>query len=341
VSNWLDVKYVNLLSGRLRNFKRKSNNLYNFSCPICNDSETNSRKARGYIYEKKGRMIFHCHNCSATMNISFFLKTLDTTLYNEYVIENLKDSKTVQQLDLESFVQKMKPPKFLKSEILKDLKKVSQLSPDNPIKKFVSARKIPNIYHSKLFACPKFRAFTNNIIPDKFDEKALLHDETRLLIPFINEKKDVHAFQGRTLGKSEFKYITIVTDESIPKVYGLDTVNLNKPTYVVEGPIDSMFISNSIATAGGDLVSTLSSFRKDELIIVYDNEPRSIHTIKKIEKAISLGYKVCIWPDYVNHKDINDMILGDMTSEHIEYIIKENTFKDLTAKLKLSQWSKI
>lgn len=341
MSNWLDVKYVNLLSGRLRNFKRKGTNLYNFSCPICNDSETNTRKARGYIYEKKGRMIFHCHNCNATMNISYFIKTLDNSLYNEYVVENLKDAKTVHQLDLEAFVDKMKPPKFLKSEVLKDLKKVSQLSPDHPIKKFVVSRKIPNLYHSKLFSCPKFRAFTNNIIPDKFDEKALLHDENRLLIPFINASKDVHAFQGRTLGKSEFKYITIVIDESVPKIYGLDTVNLNKPTYVFEAVFDSMFIPNSIATAGGDLVSSISSLNRENLVICYDNEPRSIHTIKKIEKAINSNFPVFIFPNEFKYKDINDAIMAGMENNYLEYLVKNNTYKGLEANLRLNNWKRV
>ncbi len=44
--NWLETKYIGMMSTRLRNFKRKSHSLYNFSCNLCGDSEVDKRKAR-------------------------------------------------------------------------------------------------------------------------------------------------------------------------------------------------------------------------------------------------------------------------------------------------------
>ena len=340
---WLEHKYVGLVSGQLRNFKRKSSSLYNFSCPICGDSTTVQNKARGYIYNKKGKMLFHCHNCNATMAVPNFIKMIDQNLYNEFVMEKLKDNKSPEQTELENFVEKMKKPVFLKEGPLKGLKKVSQLSPDHRVKKLVDARQIPTPYHAKLFSCPNFKKFTNNLVPNKFAEESLANDETRLLIPFFDSTKKVHAYQGRALGKSKVKYITIVLDESVPKVYGLDTVNFNKTVYVTEGPIDSMFIDNSIATAGGDLVSALGSLTsfRSSLVIVYDNEPRSRETIKKLDKAVMQGYNIVIWPDNLEHKDINDMVLAGMSSEFITHIMKTNTYRDLAAKLALTKWSKV
>ena len=339
--DWLEMKYVNMLSGRLQHFKRKSANLFNFRCPICGDSQTHRNRARGYIYEKKGKSLFHCHNCNATMAVPNFIRAVDQQLYNEFQLEKLQNNKTPDQIEYEDFINKMKKPVFLKYGPLKGLKKVSQLSPEHPVKKLVDARRIPNPFHAKLFCCPNFKQYTNCLVPGKFDEDSIGRDETRLLIPFISADKNVHAYQGRALGHSAVKYITIILDESIPKVYGLDRVNFNNTVHVVEGPIDSMFLSNSIATAGGDLVSSVSSFPKDNLVIVYDNEPRSRETIKKLDKAIMNGYNVCIWPDNMEHKDINDMILAGLSSEFIEYIIRQNTHRDLAAKLALKRWSKI
>jgi hypothetical protein len=178
------------------------------------------------------------------------------------------------------------------------------------------------------------------LLPNKFDIASIERDECRLLIPFLDANKNVHAFQGRALGSSAVKYITIVLDDSVPKVYGLDTVNLDRKTYVFEGPIDSMFVPNSIATAGGDLVSAIGNFEKKNLVIVYDNEPRSKDTIKKLDKAILQGYNVCIWPDNLEHKDINDMVLAGLSSEFIKHIIDTNTYRDLAAKMALTKWSK-
>lgn len=284
--------------------------------------------------------MFHCHNCSATMAIPNFIRTLDQRLYNEMQLEKLKDNRSPEQEDLEAFVEKMKKPVFLKEGPLKGLKKVSQLSPDHRTKKFVDARRIPTPYHAKLFNCPNFKQFTNNLVPGKFDSDSLDRDESRLLIPFFDSNKNVHAYQGRALGDSAVKYITIILNESVPKVYGLDTVNFDRKTYVFEGPIDSMFVPNSIATAGGDLVSAIGFFDKKNLIIVYDNEPRSKETVKKLDKAILQGYNVCIWPENLEHKDINDMVLAGLSGEFIKHIIDTNTHRDLAAKLALTRWSK-
>lgn len=340
--NWLETKYIGMMSTRLRNFKRKSSSLYNFSCNLCGDSETDKRKARAYFYSKKGKTLMHCHNCGITMGFEKFLEKIDTLLYNEYSIEKLKDSKSPQQLDLEEFVNKMKKPNFMKSEPLKGLRKISQLDPDDPIKVLVSKRKIPNPYHAKMFKVPKFFAWVNSFIPDKFDDEALLYDEPRLLIPFLNKNGDMHAFQGRSLdSKSKTKYITIVLDENQPKVYGLDTVDPSKKVYVFEGPIDACFIPNSVATAGGDLASAVEVVSKDKMVICYDNEPRSRETVKKIDKAILNGYNVCIWPSNLDFKDVNDMILGGLSTDFVRYIIDQNTFKDLRAKAALNAWKKI
>lgn len=339
--DWLAHKYIGIVSARLEKFKRKGSNLYNFRCPICGDSENNQNKARGYIYQKDGKMMFHCHNCGATMGIPNFIKMLDINLYNEYQLEKLADRKTPEQDDYEKFVEKMRKPVYMSSGPLKGLKKVSQLSPDHPIKKFVVERKIPNVYHAKLFACPNFMHFTNNLVPNKFPATALARDETRLLIPFLDSNKSVHAYQGRTLGASGLKYITIVLNQSVPKLYGLDTCDRNRTIPVLEGPIDSMFVPNSIATAGGDLVSAVKDFDKSRLVIVYDNEPRSAETVKKLDKAIMNGYSVCIWPETLEHKDINDMVLAGLSPEFIEHIIKTNTYRDLSAKLALQKWSKV
>jgi hypothetical protein len=268
---------------------------------------------------------------------------IDQLLYNQFTMEKLQGNKTEEQLALESFVDKMKKPVFLKEGPLKGLKKVSQLSPDHRVKKLIDARKIPTPYHAKLFSCPNFKKFTNDLVPHKFTEESLARDETRLLIPFFTKEKTVHAYQGRALGESKVKYITIVLDESVPKVYGLDTVNFDRTTYVLEGPIDSMFVPNSIATAGGDLVSALAplSAHKSSMVMVYDNEPRSRDTIKKLDKAIMQGYNIVVWPENLDHKDINDMILAGMSSEFITHIMKTNTYRDLAAKMALTKWSKV
>ena len=94
---WLDTKYVSLLSFRLRNFKRKGNDQWNFSCPYCGDSKKEKSKARGYIFQKNGKLRFFCHNCSIpNIDIPKLIKHLDPSMYDEYVKEKPAPTKHVR-----------------------------------------------------------------------------------------------------------------------------------------------------------------------------------------------------------------------------------------------------
>ena len=193
----------------------------------------------------------------------------------------------------------------------------------------------------KLYLCLKFKKWVNSFYPDKFE--SLENDEPRLLIPLFDEDGVMFGVQGRAFKKDSVKYITIMLKEEMGRWYGLDTLNKNATAYCVEGPIDSLFLENGIASCGGDIVSELAllNMSKEDIVVVYDNEPRSKDTVKKIEKAIEHEYPVCIWPDSVVEKDINDMVLVGYTPRTIRNMINDNTFTGLAATLRLSQWKKI
>lgn len=333
-TNWIDLKYVNLLSTKLDKFKSTSRGVWNFRCPICMDSAKSKSKARGYIYAEHAELKYHCHNCGTTLWLSNFIRIVDEALYLEYkrekYIENgSNNSKTDDEV---------KADKAFNSNALQSLRRVSQLEDDHPTKKYVNSRCIPELLHSKLYHCTKFKSWVNTVVPDTFE--TLENENSRLIIPFFN-KIEMHAFQGRALNSSDIKYITIVLNETVPKIYGLDVYDPNYHGYVVEGPIDSMFLPNCVATAGGDIVTGIRELNHDKLTVVYDNEPRNKHTVKKIRKAIKNGYKVCIWPNSIKEKDINDMILSGIKSDQIKAIIDENSVSGLDAELRLSLWKRI
>ena len=202
-------------------------------------------------------------------------------------------------------------------------------------KEYVVKRGISKEHHKNLFYAENFKSFVHELeISDDAIYKHL-YEEPRLVIPFFDKSRKMFAVQGRALGQSDLRYITVRIDEQYPKIYGLDRVDISKPIYVVEGPIDSLFIDNCIAVAGGDLVSAIKHFINQELIFVYDNERRNRETIKKMEATIERHHKIVIWPRYIEHKDINDMILGgiDVTSE-----LKNNVYSGLVAKTKMLEF---
>lgn len=337
--SWLDLKYIQMLSPQLDRFKKLGDN-YNFRCPVCGDSKKSKSKARGWIFSSGGYSRFFCHNCSASMKFPEFLKFMNITLYYDYIKDNFGE-KEKEKSDLQQFVDKMKKPEYVKTSGLKDIKKISQLAHDHPAKLYVEKRKIPTSMHHKLFYAPKFKTWVNTMLPGKFEH--IKNDEPRLIIPFLDEDGDLIGFQGRSFKRDDpLKYITIMLEDH-PKIYGMDTLNRNEIIYTFEGPIDAMFIPNSIASAGGRLDTNLEAANVDisSCVLVYDNEPRSPETIKKMEKAIRLGYRICIWPETIEQKDINDMILAGYSVSDLKSIIDKNTYSGLKADFMLVARKKI
>src|SRR6185503_11709649 len=111
----------------------------------------------------------------------------------------------------------------------------------------------------------------------------------------------------------------------------------NRKILVVEGPIDSMFLDNCLAMSGGNIGDLTSLAERDKFTIIFDNEPRKPETKKKIEQAIQNGFKVCIFPPWVEDKDINQFINNGWKPSYIQELIEENTFSGLTAKIKLQE----
>jgi DNA primase len=161
-------------------------------------------------------------------------------------------------------------------------------------------------------------------------------------LPFISRDGELLGFQGRAFKKSSLRYITVKVDENAPKIFGLDTINVNRTVYIVEGPIDSLFLSNSIAMGGADLSpQSIDRIGSEDLVFVFDNEPRNKEIVKRIENIIELGYNISLFPEYIQEKDINDMVLSGTDIDEIRTVISNNTFSGLSAKAKLSEWRKV
>lgn len=341
---WLEHKYVNLLSPRLPLFRKKNARLYNCRCPLCGDSKKDKFKTRGFIVEKTSSLLYFCHNCGASMPFGKFLSIVDHQLHEQYVKEKFIEShQHTEQLrpleDIKTDVTKIFKPKYAADAALAGLKKISQLPATHPAKGYVVKRKIPANTHYKLYYAPKFKAWVNSLVPDKFKPE---NDEPRLILPLIDRFGKLIGFQGRSFKKdAKLRYITIMLDETAPKVFGLDTLKSGQRVYLVEGPIDSLFLPNALAMAGSDLSLSSDIADPSNTTVVFDNEPRNKEIVEKIEKYVEKGYDVCIWPSHIEQKDINDMVCSGLTSHEVKLIIDNNTFSGLRAKLQLSVWKRI
>jgi len=331
--NHIDVEFMRRLSSQLKSYKEKGNNLFNFRCPVCGDSKKSKVKARGYVFQKKNDFFYKCHNCSVGLTLGNLIKYVDIDLHKQYIMSRYTSN--IHSSEKPKF--DFKPPEFKKRiDIdLHELKSFDVLETSHPAVKFLEERKIPKKYYSKLYFTSGFFEFTNTLLPDKFP--SLKDDHPRLVIPFFNKENILFGYQGRAFGKENPKYITIMLEER-NKIFGLDRIDFNKHVYVVEGPIDSLFLDNCLAVAGADFKLDMD---EKNYTVIYDNEPRNVEIIKRMEKSIKQNQSIVIWPDNINEKDINDMVLSGKTSAEIHGIISNNTFSNLHAKTRLIDWKKI
>ena len=318
----VDSKYIGLISARLLKFKKVKADLYNFRCPICGDSQKNKSKTRGYLYAVKADMNFRCHNCGASMTLSNFIKSLDPVIHKQYVFERFKGNKTGRGTVVEEPKFNFEAPKF-KPKL--DLPKASE-NPD--ARKYLEDRKIDP---DKFYYTDKFKAWSNS---QKKTFDSVKYDEPRIIIPLFY-KDTLVGFQGRSLGPSKVKYITVMINDDAPKIYGLDQVGTGTPVYITEGPFDSTFIRNSIAMCGSD--GDVGKWGISTPIWVYDNEPRNREIVRRIEDTIDRGDRVVIWPSTISEKDINDMVLA---GHDVQSVVESNVYSGLKAKLRFNTWKR-
>lgn len=336
---FIDSKYASMLNTYLRNFKQKKDYLWNFSCPICGDSSSNKQKARGYIYRKKNDLFVKCHNCGYGSNIGNFIKQVSTPLYDEYTLERYKTGANKHNShkkpdDFDIF--KQETPIILKDSFLDEVTCITELPNDHPVIEYVKSRKIPENKFSNLFVTAGFKRLTNKFTFKFTDEE---NDHPRLIIPFMDQHGKVFAFQGRAFGDEQPKYYTIKLEDR-DKIYGLDRVDWAKPIYVVEGPIDSLFLDNCLAVAGSSIGMETIENIKSNCTIVLDNEPRNKEICKILEGYIKNDFKVCLWPDTIEQKDINEMVQAGLSSSKIKSIIEENSYQGLAAVAAFTGWKK-
>jgi len=282
----------------------------------------------------KSSLNFDCKNCGEHGSFWKFMKDQFPDMFDAY-------KKDQMLLRLETGIKRT--PKIIKEphriESAKDsilgCVNISDLPKDHYVVQYLADRGFDDELMGRLLFSENFKETAQSISPTTLSPKFPI--EPRIVIPFYTLDNKIDMIQGRSLDKnSELKYITIKSSEDSEKIFGKETIDDSKISYCVEGPVDSLFIDNCVATCDSSLE------RSNADVLIWDNEPRNKEIISKIESAIENNRSVVIWPTRPDSKiDINDMILEGTTKKQIMEIIKKRTFKGLMAKLEFNKWKKM
>jgi hypothetical protein len=331
--DYIDNAYIRRAGLHLERFKDKGQNQFNFRCPVCGDSHKSKSKARGWIYENKGKAWAHCFNCSYAQPFDKFLKQFFPNIYSEYRIE--KFGKKSEDKPSYTFKKPIFEKKFKEDLSIPSL---DTLDDDHPAVLYVRSRQIPEDKFNLLFHTNGFKAFINTIVPNKFPDTK--KDDARLIIPFYSMDGELTYIQGRSYeADTEMRYITIRILE-VDKLYGLERIDVEDDIIVVEGPIDSLFIDNALAMAGSS-ISHIEGLPKDKIIFAFDREPRNKEIIQMMERYVDRGYRVAVLPPIVEGKDINEWVINGVDPVEIREDIINNSYSGLKCKMMINEWRKI
>ena len=329
--------------------KWKNDNTLNHRCNYCGDSQKNTYKCRGYHFVIEQSFVYKCHNCGKSTSSQSFLKDHFPTVHKEFVKELItekhgkKKSENRRMPSANAF--KFTPKRKLLNKVDDDTMSIENLKflckPTNEVaaaKEYLNARKIPEEHHKNLW----FIENPQNLqfLSPKYKDRVLGNDP-RIVLPFVINGELI-GVSGRAINNSPLRYLTMRLRDDLPLIFNLDNVDKTKTIYVTEGPIDSLFLPNSISVGGSDF-KKIDKEIKTNSIIIYDNEPRNTEILKKIEEVIELGFNVCLWNDkrVTDLKDINEMVMSGLTKEEVKSIIDKSTFSGLQAKLKFKEYKKV
>ena len=332
-----DTKYLSLLSPRLDRFKKVRDYLWNFRCPQCGDSHKSKSKARGYVYRKKTDLFFKCHNCGVGQSVGNLIKDLDPFLHKQYIMERYRAGETGKRKS-KAPEFKFETPKFKPKKTTIDLPSIESLPKEHYARVYCEGREIPQQFMDKIFYAEDFKNWALSVC--QVDYSNLMGKEPRLVIPFFDKDNQLIGAQGRALQESKVRYVTVKVHEDAPKVFGLERWNSDQHTYLVEGPIDSLFLPNCLAMAGADM-SDLSILDNTKTTLIFDNEPRNFQIVRSMIKSLQDGWKIVVWPNSITCKDINDMVLTSIKDARLVEIINRNTYSGQRGEWEVKSWKKV
>lgn len=305
--------YLENACSRLDKYSKVKGDMH-FRCNVCGDSAKSFKKKRAWVYKNRQEVwCFKCFNCSTAMYASNWLKVYFPDQYRDYMIDVLKGTKFEKK---QGPVFKEEKPKFkdyVFEEIDSDGDFLHKAAIDLCLK-----RKIPNSVWSRFLVCREGKY------------------SGRMIIPFFNKDNEAIWFQARTLKKSEVKYLSM---EGEKQIYNIDFVDKTKPVIMVEGPIDSMFIENCVASCGSDLNAEKEQLKGVDVYYLLDGD----ETGKNVSlKLLNQGKNVFLWDKFIEFYKLEKQDKWDINDVYLALKRKDNfKFEELKPFFTNSMYDKV
>jgi hypothetical protein len=312
VQRILNVEFPDIYS---KQYIKKTSTGFNFACPYCHDSASNTSKKRGNIVlTGKFAGHFKCFNCGKSVKlIKFFEDFKEPLSLNDitYIKNNLTSPSTFTYGENST---------ALTSEVIDYENALKYAIPRDIIKRVFNLEEInkqttPEAYSYLIHRCQYnlknflySRRFDKIVILNSIKNDYVIGYQTRPL-----KYKNYNTMQITRLRNTLYganagiipEYI-----ENLSSLFNIFNINIYKPILVTEGPLDAFLLPNCIATSGAskNLGVDLPFW------YVYDSDKTGVeHALD----ALKRGYNVFMWKKfkqdynlpYREKWDINDVMM--------------------------------
>lgn len=306
-------------------------NRLQMACPYCGDSHSDKNKKRGNIFFKN--LTYNCYNagCNKHTNVLGLFKDFGKSLNNLDLLTNFLDYINENKLIRLANVNETNSFSLFKkwSIDIEDIKKNLNLFELRASAKLTS-------YIKSRFLISNESCFLINTREDKLFILNFLPQTTKVIGLQIRNFKGSKKYESFNIEKLNEIVFDRKIDESEEDLAELNTYSLyfnvlttdfSKTLTVLEGPLDSFFIPNSIALSGLskslDLLDEIESVR-----YLFDNDNDGI---KKMEELLRKRKFVFMWKKIIKDfkidvpiKDVNDLVIWS-------YFNKSNAFFKLNS----------
>jgi hypothetical protein len=278
----------------------------NFACPICGDSHNKMTMKRGHLHLKN--LYYVCYNERETDSMFFskFCKTFNVeidldkkmdiykyldnnwtyTKKDDFALKNLD-----KLLDIEDFVKYIgEHPTYLLN--FRPIQKGSIQS------KYLQDRKIFNhdsIYEAVYKVTDKWFepviVILNKANGDKLlsmQLRNLKKEKTKRIYKFI----DFQECYNMRHPEDPLDEIEAISYNKLSAVFNVLNVDFERPVYIFEGYLDSVFFPNSIALVGLDTDISMFSDENVDIRFVLDNDDPGQ---RKAKQMIDQNHSVFLW----------------------------------------------
>jgi len=300
---------------------KKSTSTYVAECPYCHEGSSAGKKRRFFYIPAKDQL--YCHNCSINRNGFNFVKELTDMSVAEILSESDNQADTVDELIKKSEIYKKLNPNSLPDDSINlfDASQVDFYKNNKVVKDaldFIKKRRLDTAVNKPKALWLSLTDYTH---------------KNRVIFPFYSKGAKIEFYQSRALYKEDAdraKYLSKANSDKF--VFNISLVSPDlEYIFLQEGPIDAMFLRNSVALAGihpteEQLEIITNLYPLHNLIYVLDNQWVDSTSHEVTKKLLNAGNTVFIWPEKLKEfKDLNDLCVYLKKDEiKPEFIIKHS-----------------